>query len=109
MNKKKIGILSMQRIKNYGSFLQAYGLRKLIEELGYEVQYVDYQVEEPVIKDSINGKNDKISKALKTFEGDAPLVQKFQYIIHKKNFGKKYYPVLGLTEEPNYNPKLDTF
>ena len=60
INKKKIGILSMQRIKNYGSFLQAYGLRKLIEELGYEVQYVDYHVEEPVIKDSINGKNDKI-------------------------------------------------
>lgn len=108
MNKKKIGILSMQRIKNYGSFLQAYGLRKLIEELGHEVQYVDYHVEESIIKDSINGKNDKISKALKTFEGDAPLVQKFQYIIHKKNFGKKYYPVLGLTEKPNYNPKLDT-
>jgi len=108
MNKKKIGILSMQRIKNYGSFLQAYGLRKLIEELGYEVQYVDYHVEEPVIKDSINGKNDKISKALKTFEGDAPFIQKFQYIIHKKNFGKKYYSVLGLTEEPNYNPELDT-
>ena len=108
MNKKKIGILSMQRIKNYGSFLQAYGLRKLIEELGHEVQYVDYHVEEPIIKDSINGKNDKISKTLKTFEGDAPLVQKFQYIIHKKNFGKKYYPVLGLTEEPNYNPELDT-
>lgn len=108
MNKKKIGILSMQRIKNYGSFLQAYGLRKLIEELGHEVQYVDYHVEEPIIKDSINGQNDKISKALKTFEGDAPLVQKFQYIIHKKNFGKKYYPILGLTEKPNYNPKLDT-
>lgn len=29
MDKKKIGILSMQRIKNYGSFLQAYGLKKI--------------------------------------------------------------------------------
>ncbi|MBO5348485.1 MAG: polysaccharide pyruvyl transferase family protein [Clostridia bacterium] len=106
--KKKIGILSMQRIKNYGSFLQAYGLRKLIEEQGYEVQYVDYHVEEPIIKDNLNGKNDKISKALKTLEGDAPLIQKIQYIIHKKNFGKKYYGVLGLTETPNYNPELDT-
>lgn len=108
MDKKKIGILSMQRIKNYGSFLQAYGLRKLIEEFGHEVQYVDYHIEEPVIKDNVNGKNDKISKALKTFEGDAPFIQKVQYIIHKKNFGKKYYHVLGLTEEPNYNPELDT-
>ena len=108
MSKKKIGILSMQRIKNYGSFLQAYGLKKLIEEQGHEVQFVDYHVEESVIKDESNGKNDKVSKALKTLEGDAPFIQKIQYIIHKRNFGKKYYGVLGLTEEPNYNPELDT-
>ena len=28
---KKIGIMSMQRIINYGSFLQAYGLKRMIE------------------------------------------------------------------------------
>ena len=33
----KIGILSMQRIVNYGSFLQAYGLKKTVEKLGHEV------------------------------------------------------------------------
>ena len=39
---KKIGIMSMQRIRNYGSFLQAYGLKKSIEKLGYEdiVKYI---------------------------------------------------------------------
>lgn len=40
---KKVGIMSMQRIINYGSFLQAYGLKKVIEGLGYEVEFVDYQ------------------------------------------------------------------
>ena len=30
---KKIGIMSMQRIINYGSFLQAYGLKKMIESV----------------------------------------------------------------------------
>lgn len=35
---KKVGIMSMQRIANYGSFLQAYALKRLIEELGYRVQ-----------------------------------------------------------------------
>lgn len=30
---KKIGIMSMQRIINYGSFLQAYGLKKMIESI----------------------------------------------------------------------------
>ena len=29
---KKAGILSMQRIYNYGSFLQAYALKKMMEE-----------------------------------------------------------------------------
>lgn len=104
---KKVGILSMQRIKNYGSFLQAYGLKKILESLDCEVEFVDYHVEEPVLKEELNKKNDKISKAFTALKGDAPLKQKIQYIIHKKNFGKKYYDVLGLTSEPNYNPKLD--
>lgn len=103
----KVGILSMQRIKNYGSFLQAYGLKKVIESLGYDVQFVDYHVEEPIIKEN-NVRNDKISKALKTLEGDAPLKQKIQYLFHKKNFGKKYYKLLNLTERKNYIPELDT-
>lgn len=103
---KKVGIMSMQRIKNYGSFLQAYALKKTIEELGYEVQFVDYHIEEPLIK---NTKNKNIlSKGFDVLKEDAPFVQKIQYIIHKKNFGKKYFKLLGLTDKPNYNPKLDT-
>ena len=30
----KVAILSMQQIKNYGSFLQAFSLKKNIESLG---------------------------------------------------------------------------
>ena len=29
---RKVGIMSMQRIANYGSFLQAYALKQLIED-----------------------------------------------------------------------------
>lgn len=103
----KVGILSMQRIKNYGSFLQAYGLKKVIENMGHSVEFVDYHIERPII-DEGSGKNDKINKAIKALEGNAPLFQKIQYIIHKKNFGKKYYKILGLNDEPNYLPRLDT-
>lgn len=42
---KKIGIMSMQRIVNYGSFMQAYSLKRVIESLGYSVEFVDYQYE----------------------------------------------------------------
>ena len=38
---KKVGILSMQRVINYGSFLQAFGLKTLLEEQGHSVQFVD--------------------------------------------------------------------
>ena len=38
----KIGILSMQRIINYGSFLQALALKSMRESLGHQVECVDY-------------------------------------------------------------------
>ena len=104
----RVGILSMQRIKNYGSILQAYALKKIIEELGNEVEFVDYHIEEPVIKTDKDKRSYKINKVLETLEGDAPFVQKVQYIFHKKNFGKKYYNILGINDNMNYNPKLDT-
>ena len=44
----KIGIMTMQRVRNYGSYLQAYGLKKLIESLGHEAVFVDYKIEPSV-------------------------------------------------------------
>lgn len=46
----RVGIISMQRVCNNGSFLQAYGLKKLIESLGHDVVFVDYQVEKPITR-----------------------------------------------------------
>lgn len=37
----KIAILSMQRVVNYGSFMQSFALRKTIESLGHECEYLD--------------------------------------------------------------------
>ena len=63
----KVGIMSMQRVENYGSFLQAYGLKKEIEKLGHTVQFVDYQAELSVVLSEEEQKsgsaNRKISKA----------------------------------------------
>ena len=39
----KIGILSMQRIENFGSLLQAYALKKTLETFGNEVSFIDIQ------------------------------------------------------------------
>lgn len=102
----KVGILSMQRIKNYGSFLQAYALKNIIEELGHSVEMVDYHIEKPVI--SVNGKGNKLSKGLNALKGDEPLVQKIKYIYHKNSFDRKYFKYLNMSHEKNYNPYLDT-
>lgn len=109
-NKKQVGILSMQRIKNYGSFLQAYGLKKMIESLGHTVEFVDYHIEDSIVQDTVeeSGIKRKLNKGLDVLKDDAKLSHKVQYIVHKKNFDKKYFKVLGMTEEPNYTPKLDT-
>ena len=103
---KKVGILSMQRIKNYGSFLQAYALKKIVESLGNEVEFVDYHVEEPIIEDGSKSKG-LLSKGLEVLKGKSKLLHKIQYILHKRKFNK-YFEKLGLTKEPNYNAKVDT-
>lgn len=39
----KIGILSMQKILNYGSFLQAFSLKKQFEDRGHDVYFIDIE------------------------------------------------------------------
>lgn len=107
---KKVGIMSMQRIVNYGSFLQAYALKQLIEEHGYDVEFVDYHVGTPVITESADSENKyirKIKKGLETFNYKAPFLHKILFIQYKQTFSKKYDPVLGISEKMNYNPALD--
>lgn len=39
----RIGIMSMQRVINYGSYMQALALKTILQELGHEVVFVDYE------------------------------------------------------------------
>lgn len=48
---KKVEIISMQQVDNYGSVLQAYSLKKMIESLGFEVFFADIE----------KGKNEKLN------------------------------------------------
>lgn len=106
----KVGIMSMQRIVNYGSFLQAYALKQLIEGLGYRVEFVDYHIGPSIIKDNADNENKyvrKIEKGLETFRYKAPLSHKLAFIQYKRSFAKKYMMLLGVTDEMNYTPELD--
>lgn len=39
----KVGILSMQRVMNYGSFLQGFALKKTIEMLGHQCEFIEIE------------------------------------------------------------------
>lgn len=107
---RKVGIMSMQRIANYGSFLQAYALKQLIEEVGCNVEFVDYHVGAPVIVENADSKNKvvrKIKKGLETFRYRASLAHKLSFIRYKQSFAQKYMPLLGIADEMNYNPTVD--
>ena len=106
----KVGIMSMQRIANYGSFLQAYALTQLMENLGPSVEFVHYPVGPPSVKDEVDSGNKyihKIKKGLEVFQYKAPLAHKLKFIQYKQSFGKKYVSLLGVTDEMNYTPELD--
>lgn len=106
--KFQVGILSMQRIFNYGSFLQAYGLKSIFEELGAEVQFVDYHAGECLIPPQGGvGISRKISKVFEALRYQAPLKEKIRFIKYKKNYAKNYYPDLGIDEKLNYSPTVD--
>ena len=39
---KTVGIITIHRIHNYGSVLQAFALCKVVDELGYQSELIDY-------------------------------------------------------------------
>lgn len=104
----EVGILSMQRIRNYGSFLQAYALKKLLEEAGCDVQFVDYHPGKPLITAREgNGLFRKFNKAIEAFRTGAPFFECLKYIRYKRRFAQKYFPLLGIDDTMNYSPDLD--
>lgn len=94
----KVGIMSMQRIRNYGSFMQAYALKKIIESLGKEVVFVDYIFEKSILPERKN--------IIKKIKKNINIIQ----FIYKRNAIKKFGRVydkeflrdLGIRKE-NYN------
>lgn len=93
----RIGILSMQRVINYGSFLQAYALKKTLENLNHEVFFVDIR--------STPNKKYKYSK-IESLIMNLKRIDKYiiKRIQHKKYIKERYYkfitcwqPSIGIT------------
>lgn len=113
----KVGIMSMQRVINYGSFMQSYSLKKNLEAMGAEVSMVDYHVGEPLITKAANGSKYDIHTMVKKVRDNLAFVKKndqatmnrFWKEHHdmEESFTKNILPKLEVPAEPNYNPELD--
>jgi hypothetical protein len=107
--------MSMQRIYNYGSSLQAYGLRRLIEGVSddIEVSFVDYRPGEVLVKDSSGSAPTSklgrvLSKVVEHNSVDATLSDKVRFFNHKRTYGKRYFPMLGIPRSADRDLDLDT-
>ena len=38
----KVGIITMHKVMNYGSILQAYATQEIVRNLGYDCELIDY-------------------------------------------------------------------
>ena len=106
----KVGIISMQRVPNYGSFLQAYGLKKTIESLGHSVTFIDYKAEKPVVPYDRKSllKFRVMDSAVIRYINDA-----FKYrVLKRKSFIYKYrlqyLKELGIGYRKDYSASVDT-
>ena len=87
----RVGILSMQRIVNHGSFLQSYGLKSLIEADGHEVRFIDIIPGEKLLKE-------------KSVRSSTPIYYHFfskvNHILFNKikerRFYQEYFPISGI-------------
>lgn len=113
----KIGILSMQRIVNYGSFLQAYGLKKEIEKLGHKVEFVDYTVESCLVKKPAY-KVGFLKQCKKFCRETIKNMLKIMRVLFlnrkwetfenfKHDYENKYLPILGISKKRNITPEVD--
>ena len=101
----KVGILSMQRVINYGSFLQAYALKRILENIGHEVYFIDIK------KDSANNMvvaRSKIKHILEYAKKiDRYILKRIQ---HEQFIKARYYmfttiwqPIIGVTSPVDEN------
>lgn len=103
----------MQRIYNYGSTLQAYGLKRLIEGADAEaaVSFVDYtpgdvlvESTQPVAQSTLGR---TLGKVREYSSVRAALPDKVRFLNHKRGYGKHYFPLVGISSEPNRDLDLD--
>lgn len=112
---KKVGIMTMHRVKNYGSVLQAYALKKVIESLDCEVCFVDFHQKNDIFSAKRITSKDRVKYMLAQIIHASRISNKklcyfanairCQYLNDVKFVD--IFRMIGIENHMNYNPKLD--
>ncbi len=100
----RVGILSMQRTANYGSFFQALGLKMIIESFGHKCEFIDIKVGKRIVESSKMSISERIRWCF-----DQPLTKYPNYRLQKKkkNAFSNWHKELGIQEEKNFSSNYD--
>ncbi|MTC74107.1 polysaccharide pyruvyl transferase family protein [Providencia sp. wls1919] len=91
----KVAILSMQKVINYGSFMQSFALRKTIESLGHECEYID--IKNGIQKDGLKRNKKLYFKKFKDrFLNRYALKNLKQHQLLNKRFHEEFFEELGV-------------
>lgn len=101
MKNKKIGILSMHRIINYGSYMQALGLKRLLQSIGIQSEFIDYHIGNTLSKSNIR------NTILYKFIRNALSFIKPVKIDEEKIAIESQWRELGLRKRYKYRKKVD--
>lgn len=108
----KIGILSMQRVVNYGSFLQAYAMKGIVEALGHDCYFIDIKQGKKIVSEDIFG-GERKSKIVFVLERlDRYIFKRIKHKMFVKSrttrFNNEFFPVLGMGQKHDFNSVYDT-
>lgn len=106
----RIGILSMQRVINYGSFLQAYALKTTLLDLGNECFFIDIKPGRKIIQDSRKTKTGKLIEfVLKPADKNFLKRLKRHFFCKERTmrFKNEFFPILGVGKDCDYNDDYD--
>lgn len=115
---KQVGIMSMQRIVNYGSSLQAYGLKRLVEQVdpSATVRFVDYRPgHRAAPENAAPALSKKLATLKKRLSVKASVVDRVRYynqmrqhaLGHRRHYAAKNFPMLGIPASPVHDLSLD--
>ena len=104
-----IGLLSFQRMINHGSFLQAYALKHMLEDIGHNVAFIDVRLEGGGYLNVNNAYEIESPFKERLRRLFRPLIKGrgYAYEIEKARRFRAYFRLLGLPEAACTNTKYD--